>query len=84
MDSPELVGYDLHTIRLLYKHNVLLPLVKSIITSNAISSTEIDDEYQEKIINEFRLSKSINEENALSDWLKKYRLEYSELVDIIN
>lgn len=81
MDSPELIGYDLPTIRLLHKHNILLPLVKSIITSNTISSTEIDEEYQDKIIIEFRLSKSINEENALSDWLKKYRLEYSELVD---
>ncbi len=81
MDSPELIGYDLPTIRLLHKHNILLPLVKSIITSNTISSTEIDEEYQEKIIIESRLSKSINEENALSDWLKKYRLEYSELVD---
>jgi len=81
VDSPELIGYDLPTIRLLHKHNILLPLVKSIITSNTISSTEIDEEYQDKIIIEFRLSKSINEENALSDWLRKYRLEYSELVD---
>lgn len=81
MDSPELIGYDLPSIRLLHNYDVLLPLLKGIITNNTVSSTEIDAEYQERIISEFKNSKSINEENALNVWLKTYRFEYSELVD---
>ena len=81
MDSPELIGYELISIMLLHNHNVLPALVKSIITSNTVCSTEIDNEYQEQIISEFKRSKSLNEEDSLNDWLKKYRLEYSELVN---
>jgi parvulin-like peptidyl-prolyl isomerase len=81
VDSPELIGYELISIMLLHNHNVLPALVKSIITSNTVCSTEIDNEYQEQIISEFKRSKSLNEEDSLNDWLKKYRLEYSELVN---
>ena len=81
MDSPELKNFNLDTIQLLHKHNILTALVKAITTVNSVSAIAIEHEDQEKIINHFLTTNSLTDKEILDSWLAKNRLNRSELID---
>ena len=65
MDSPELKNFNLDTIQLLHKHNILTALVKAITTVNSVSAIAIENEDQEKIINHFLTTNSLTDKEIL-------------------
>ena len=81
MDSPELKNFNLDTIQLLHKHNILTALVKAITTVNSVSAIAIENEDQEKIINHFLTTNSLTDKEIFDSWLAKTRLSRSELID---
>tara|TARA_B100000214_G_C23968372_1_gene628869 strand:- start:2356 stop:3102 length:747 start_codon:yes stop_codon:yes gene_type:complete len=70
------------SILLLHKNNLLRSLIESELRSNILKSVKLNKDLEDQIVNKFRVSIGIKDENSYLSWLSKTKMNQDDFTNL--